>query len=106
VKLPRGFVPCFGLFFKIDHQDIFITADTTFTPDYLMPYYEKANIIFHDCELSAVKSGVHAHFSELDTLPESIKNKMWLYHYQDIALPDAKKHGFKGFVKQGQSFNF
>jgi hypothetical protein len=31
---------------------------------------------------------------------------MWLYHYQDGPLPDAKADGFAGFVNQGQTFEF
>ena len=31
---------------------------------------------------------------------------MWLMHYNDGDLPDAKKDGFKGFVKQGQEFKW
>ena len=45
-------------------------------------------------------------FSELDTLPAEIKKKMWLYHYQPGHLPDAKEHGFQGFVKKGQVFEY
>jgi len=71
-----------------------------------MPYYQKADIIFHDCETLKKPSGVHAHFNELVNLDKSIKAKMWLYHYNPIALPDAKKNGFRGFVKKGQIFQF
>jgi hypothetical protein len=65
-----------------------------------------ADIIFHDCETASVKSGVHAHYTELLTLSETIRNKIWLYHYNPGALPDAKKDGFRGFVKKGQCFDF
>ena len=31
---------------------------------------------------------------------------MWLYGYQPVSLPDAKKDGFRGFVQRGQIFEF
>lgn len=103
----RGEVcPSFGLFFTINKISVFITTDTQFKPDLFMPYYLKADMIFHDCETSKNKSGVHSHFEDLKTLDMNIKKKIWLYHYSPGTLPDAKKHGFRGFVKKGQSFDF
>lgn len=99
-------MPTYGLFFNHNHQNILYTADTQFTPDELMHLYEKADIIFHDCELLPKKTTVHAHYSDLVTLPEHIKRKMWLYHYNPITLPDAKEDGFLGFVTKGQVFEF
>ncbi len=83
-----------------------ISADSQFVPDLMLPLYQEAEIIFHDCETSEKKSGVHAHYTELKTLPSEIKRKMWLYHYQPLPLPDAKADGFRGFVKKGQCFDF
>lgn len=85
-------------------RKIFITTDTQNNPNQLKDFYNEADIIFHDCETSNFKSGVHAHYSELEILDDETKKKMWLYHYQDGKLPDAKKDGFAGFVKRGQSF--
>ncbi|MBN2689104.1 MAG: ribonuclease Z [Gammaproteobacteria bacterium] len=101
--------PCFGLFFNINDKNIYITADTQYTPDRLMPIYEKADIIFHDCETGQFPSGVHAAFDDLINLPKHIKEKMWLYHYNASDVPSAKEtkeKGFLGFVKQGQTFKF
>lgn len=99
-------MPTYGLIFSCNKVKILFTADTQNTPDHLTSYYEEADIIFHDCETSSNKSTVHAHYSELKLLPEPIKNKMWLYHYNPGALPDALKDGFLGFVGKGQSFFF
>jgi ribonuclease BN (tRNA processing enzyme) len=99
-------MPTYGIFFTINGENIWITDDTQFTPDHLQEYYQKADIIFHDCETSKNKSNVHAHYSELVNLPTMIKNKIWLYHYNPGPLPDAISEGFKGFVKRGQSFIF
>ena len=70
-------------------------------------------------------SGVHANFAQLagydsansTKLPADTKAKMWLSHYQDFKLDgvdmygnkidwdeEAKKEGFAGFLKTGQSF--
>ena len=103
-KNNRQLNPSFGLFWVYAGQRIFLTTDTQFCAGYLMDYYRKADLIFHDCETSKVHSGVHAHYNELLSLDPTIKNKMWLYHYNPGVLPEADKAGFKGFVKKGQSF--
>ena len=99
-------VPSYGLFFSANNLKIFITTDTQFTPNHYNKIYEQASIIFHDCETSVQKSTVHAPYSDLISLDPAIKSKMWLYHYNDGPLPDAKKDGFRGFVKKGQCFDF
>lgn len=97
--------PSYGFIFFIRSKQIFITTDTQFTLEHLMPYYLNSYLIFQDCETSPLKSGYHAHYSDLVALDSKIKEKMWLYHYQPGNLPDAKKDGFKGFVKKGQDFD-
>lgn len=109
VHIMNGFIlaPCFGLFFKGTHgEKVFYTADTQFCPQLLSHFYADADVIFHDCETTHRLSGVHAHFDELVTLPDEIKQKTWLYHYNHGHLPDAEAAGFKGFVKKGQTFIF
>ena len=97
-------MPSFGLFFQGDNQTVFLTTDTRFIPDLFEAYYEKADVIFHDCEIATTPSGVHTHYDQLTTLPTHIRNKIWLYHYDSDELPDAEKDGFKGFVTCGQTF--
>jgi ribonuclease BN (tRNA processing enzyme) len=99
-------VPSYGLMFNANGLNCFITADTQFAPEYLMKFYNKADIIFHDCETAEKVSYVHAHYNELTTLDPAIKAKMWLYHYNPGPLPDAVAAGFRGFVKPGQCFDF
>jgi ribonuclease BN (tRNA processing enzyme) len=108
VHVDSGYLimPSYGLFFEIDGVKVFLTTDTQFRIDVIGEFYEKADIIFHDCETSLYPSPVHAHYQELINLPERIKNKMWLYGYQPGELPDAHKDGFLGFVKRGQVFDF
>ena len=101
-----GISPSYGLMFLADDIKVFITTDTQYSPSQLGNFYETADLIFHDCEIAKHKSHVHAHYDELINLPLAIKNKMWLYHYNSSKLPDAKKDGFRGFVKKGQCFDF
>jgi ribonuclease BN (tRNA processing enzyme) len=95
-------MPSYGLVLGYKGKKFFITTDTQFTPDSLGKYYEESMLIFHDCETLASPSGVHAHFNQLRTLDPAIKAKMWLYHYNDGELPDAKAEGFLGFAQCGQ----
>jgi len=105
-----------------EEPKVFWTSDTIFDPDGLMKHYEWADHIIHDCETTmsqtpdgvglpqSIKSGVHPHFSDLSTLPEEIKEKMFLVHYQDNVLDEngsvdrdwvvqAYSRGFAGFVE-------
>jgi len=97
-------LPSYGLFFKTDKNTVFISTDTQFKPELYMQYYHQADIIFHDCETTAHKGCVHAHFTQLATLDPAIKAKMWLYHYSTSTRFDAVANGFRGFVAKGQSF--
>jgi hypothetical protein len=63
-----------------------------------------ADVVFHDCETYPFKSGVHAHYDDLVTLPKEQKAKMWLYHYGPDPKQNANKDGFCGFVQKGQTF--
>ncbi len=101
-------VPSFGLFWTAPNgKKIFLTTDTQFSPSSIQTFYNAADIIFHDCETTpGFKTGVHAHYEDMKTLPPNLKSRMWLYHYYDTPLPDAKADGFAGFVQQGQEFDF
>jgi ribonuclease BN (tRNA processing enzyme) len=99
-------VSTFGLIFKVGTHEIFITTDTQFAEDHFMPYYERAEVIFHDCETASDTSEVHTSYAQLKNLTAHIKDKMWLYHYNPGALPNATRDGFLGFVARGQSFEF
>lgn len=99
-------MPTYGLFFEIAKTKVFLTADTKFCLDITEEYYQRADILFQDCEITQFSTPVHAHYQQLLTLPKQIRNKMWLYGYQPGPLPDAEKDGFRGFVKRGQTFEF
>lgn len=102
-------MPSYGIEVEMNGKKVLLTTDTKFAhelDDPLRKKYASADIIFQDCETAQIKSDVHAHYSELVTLPTVVKNKMWLYHYQPGPLPDAKKDGFLGFAQKGQQFDF
>jgi len=99
-------MPCYGLWFLANGKRVLITGDTQFDLEGMSKFYDQSDIIFHDCETQINMSGVHAHYIQLKELDSQIKSKMWLYHYQPGPLPDAKKEGFKGFVRKGQCFDF
>jgi ribonuclease BN (tRNA processing enzyme) len=99
-------MPSYGLFFEIKGKKVFVTTDTQLCLEQIGKYYEEADIIFQDCETSRFPSKIHAHYQQLLSLPEMLRNKMWLYHYQPGTLPNAEKDGFCGFVQRGQTFEF
>lgn len=106
VESNHDIVDSYGLFFKVNNTNVFFTTDTRLLLDEFMPYYEKSDIIFHDCETKNPPSTVHSTYFELAQLPRSIKKKMWLYHYNTGDLPDALSDDFLGFVQKGQIFQF
>lgn len=97
-------MPSYGLFFEINNTSLFLTTDTQLRLEENKTFYDRADVIFHDCETSQYPSPVHASYAQLAALPDRLKRKMWLYGYQPGPLPDACPDGFLGFVKRGQVF--
>jgi ribonuclease BN (tRNA processing enzyme) len=104
VVAPQATMHSNGLVVDVGGRRVLLTTDTRFDPEHLAPYYARADLIFQDCETSAYVTGIHAHYSELSTLPAGVRAKMWLYDYPPGPLPDATANGFLGFVRPGQSF--
>ncbi|MCP3922093.1 MAG: MBL fold metallo-hydrolase [Desulfobacterales bacterium] len=139
----------YGLFLsKSGHKSIFFTTDTQhYSHAQALVFLEDADVIFHDCELTPFVTNVHANYIQLagfdeagtKRLPDHIKSKIKLIHYQDYKVdgkkmvvkdspynffraPDsqkehvgfidfdwdeqAKKDGFNGFIKLGETFEF
>jgi len=105
VSSPRVSAHSYGLVIESGKRRSLITTDTQYTPDHLARYYASADLIFHDCETSQAKTGIHAHYDDLVQLPPAVRAKTWLYGYQPGQLPDALADGFLGFVRTGQSFD-
>lgn len=100
------FLPCYGLMIDSHLTKTFITTDACFTPHLFEQPYNDASVIFQDCETSLEATGLHARYQDLRRLNRSIKQKMWLYDYNEGILPQAEFDGFKGFVQTGQIFSF
>lgn len=107
-------IDSFGLMFnEPGGQRVYLTTDCQFAPETAQKsFYKEAGVIFHDCETSPFRSGVHSHYEDLKTLPVEVKNKMWLYHYQDNIVDNfdeynkvAVEDGFLGFVRKGAIWN-
>lgn len=109
-----GHMYSYGLMIHGPEKKAFLTTDMTYAE---LPVskeewdiskhwdlMQEADVIFHDCE-TINTSEVHPHYDFLKTFPESIKKKMWLYHYQASHMPDAKADGFQGLVTKGQKFH-
>jgi hypothetical protein len=99
-------MPTYGLWFAIHGTQIFMTTDTQFDLDLLLPYYQQADLIFHDCETGPIATSVHARYGQLASLPPEIKGKMWLCGYQPRSTQNPHQDGFLGFVQRGQTFYF
>ncbi len=84
---------------------VFFTTDTQFQPGLIQEIAPRAALIFHDCETSPFKSIVHTHYDDLLGLPETIRGKIWLYHYQPCPTQRPEQDGFKGFVSRGRVFS-
>lgn len=88
-------------------RSIFFTGDTRFNPKLIEYATQNCETVFHDCQLTDTGTnnelGVHTSYSQLKSLPEEMKAKIWLYHYGDESLPDAVKDGFMGFLNNHHS---
>lgn len=103
-------VHSFGLIIKEDGASplYFFSSDTVFDASLvrlLEEWAPQASHVFIDTETTLFRTHVHAHYEELLTLPQSMRKKIWLYHYSPNPNYDPQKDGFMGFVKKGQSFS-
>lgn len=91
----------YGLMIYVGGRRVYLTTDTQFAPNQIMRFWQEADVILQDCE-SGPKSGVHAHYDELKSLPPEIRAKMWLYHYSLGAREkyDPVADGFRGFLRK------
>lgn len=82
---------------------VFISGDTKFDEDLINMYSHRCEVFFHDASLT--RNAVHASVAELLTLPESVRKRMYLMHYQDEAK-ESDAEGFAGLAKSRQRYIF
>lgn len=77
--------PSFGLLFAdpAGGTTAFFSGDTRFDPEAFEPIMSKAGTVYHEVQLEDSPEPVHTLLTELCTLPEAIRQKMYLYHYGD-----------------------
>ncbi len=82
---------------------VFISADTRLDLDLIYSYADRSEIMFHDVQFFS--GAVHTPLSDLQTLPDDIKRKMYLIHYSD----NWQQHNvddFAGYAQQGSRYIF
>lgn len=81
------------------HKSIYFTTDTQYySNDQTLALLEQADVIFHDCEITPFVTNVHANYIQLagykeagtKKLPDNIKSKIKLVHYQDFKIENKK----------------
>jgi ribonuclease BN (tRNA processing enzyme) len=96
--------PSFGLVLKDTRsgRSAFYSGDTRFDREGLEVLMQSASILFHEVQLDDEPQPVHTLLSELRTLPEDLRRRMYLYHYADH-WDDPKWSGvtldFAGFAE-------
>ena len=107
----RSIVPSYGMMFTDNEITVFISGDSQFAPNQMLTYFNQSDIIFHDCEFAEYPNSVHAQYHQLLTLPDNVREKMWLYHYMlkgktfDELNQEVRDAGFAGLIKKGQEFD-
>lgn len=82
---------------------VFLSGDTKFDPELIDLYQDKAEAFFHDASIK--KNAVHASTGELSTLSASVRERMYLMHYQDEATEEDAKD-FAGLALQNKRYIF
>ena len=88
---------------------VFFTSDTRYDPELIEEIEERFSpeIIFHDCQ--TFEGGVHASLNEIKRLPDTIKAKIILMHYEDSWKKfeqEAYDAGFHSWAKQHFLYSF
>ena len=102
-------VPSYGIAFE-SNKKVYISGDSKFERQKLEKFFEY-DIIFHECSFASQKCEVHSSVYELDTLPQEVKAKMWLYHYSlqgrefEEVNSEVTERGFAGLVQRGELFS-
>jgi ribonuclease BN (tRNA processing enzyme) len=79
------------------------TGDSRFNREFIESMAGSVRVIFHECQ--SLMSDVHTSIDELITLPEDIKRKIVLMHYDDdLPYCERKIKQFKGIAQQGEEY--
>ncbi len=90
-------------------ESVFFSSDTKFDYQAYSRMMQDSKINFHDVQLEG-KTGedaVHALLEELQTMPEDVKKKTYLYHFGDNwdnGKYDFVNEEFKGFAEQHKRY--
>lgn len=89
------------------NDTFFYSADLVFDPELLRRLVEERGVatIFHDCQLKP-PGVVHTTLEELQSLPSSIQERIWLMHYDDTKPQFEGKTGVMRFVEQHERYRF
>lgn len=100
----RDLMPSYGLMFENGETRIYFPTDTQlFMPPQVKYFYDRATVVYMDCE-TGYPSGVHPPLAELQKLEPELKRKMWLYHYD--AEPVYDEGEFGGTLRAGMTHVF
>ena len=98
--------PCFGVLIERDGKQMYFTSDTIFRPE-IGDLFPDAEILYHECTFSPKFPGtVHSHYSDLLTLPASVRARIVLMHH--TVVPDGVDpvaDGFMAAAKRHDSFS-
>ena len=96
---------------------VWVSGDTMFDRNYPTSFSEISEVMFHDCQM--FQGGVHSSYRQLMTLPEEVRAKMYLYHYNDNwdspktwveasdnFTGDPLQDGFLGWTQQQVAYDF
>ena len=93
---------------NMDAYSVWLNKKTYYSSDTVKLPPANAELIFQDCQLFDSPTSVHTSFTVLNGgMDKKTKEKTWLMHYGFNAngvIPED--HGFKGFVKRFQKFEF
>ena len=91
----NSYNPSYGLKFILNDKTVFFSGDTQFAPNQYIEILHSVDLVFHDCETSPFESGVHSYYRKMLEVPKDIKEKTWLYHYDDKPFV-AEEENFAG----------
>lgn len=77
---------------------VYLSGDTRFEEQTIIRFGEGCEVLFHDCQ--DFPGGVHAFYGDLMSLPERLRQKMYLYHLSDGMLKkNVRADGFAGLTE-------